>query len=176
MPREKCPVLSGQEWTHPPVRGARDDNAGTVGKSPTEREIMSTQSSTHPSSQHLDAPVAQRTGVLRRGLILAIVLAALDVVTGILAVFGSFFAPPEVGILIIALGVATLVVVPYAWNGRRSPALIAIVVRLLSAATALPAFFVPDVPAAGIVAAAVGILISVLCAYLIASGLRRERV
>jgi len=136
---------------------------------------MSTQSSTQRSTQHLDSPVAQRTRVLRRGLILAIVLAALDVVTGILAVFGSFFAPPEVGIVIIALGVATLVVVPYAWNGRRTPALIAIVVRLLSAATGLPAFFVPDVPAAGIVAAAVGILISVLCAYLIASGLRRER-
>jgi len=138
---------------------------------------MSTQSSTGSSTQSspppLHAPVTQRIRVLRRGLILAIILAALDVVTGILAVFGSFFAPPEVGILIIALGVLTLVVVPYAWNGRRTPALIAIVVRLLSAATGLPAFFVPDVPAAGVVAAAAGILISVLCAYLIASGLRR---
>jgi len=123
----------------------------------------------------VDTPTRQRNGALHGGLVLAAVLAALDVITGILSFAGSFFAPPEIGAAMIVVGVATLVLVPYAWNGRRTPALVAVALRLLSSAAGLPAFFVPDVPTGGIVAAAVGILAAVLCAWLVALGLRKSR-
>lgn len=128
------------------------------------------------SALPLDTPVHRRIGILRSGLVLAGVLAALDIVTGVMALFGGFFAPPEIGIVMIVLGVATLALVPLSWSGRRrSPAWIAVTLRLLSSAAGLPAFFVAGAPTSGILLAAVGILLAVLCAVLVAYGFGGNR-
>ena len=121
------------------------------------------------------SPPRNRVGLLRVGLGLAAVLGVLDVVTGVQAVSGEFFAPPAVGIGMIVLGLLTVAMVPMAWNGRRWPAWVAVAARVLSAMTALPAFFVPDVPAAGVVAASAGILVTGVVALLIALGLAGRR-
>ncbi|MEW1979773.1 hypothetical protein AB0333_02430 [Citricoccus sp. NPDC079358] len=112
-----------------------------------------------------------RIGVLRSGLVLASVLGALDIATGVMALFGGFFAPPEVGIVMIVLGVATVALMPFSWSGgHRWPAWTAVALRLLSSTAGLPAFFVVGAPVAGVVLAAVGILLAVLCAALVAYG------
>lgn len=122
------------------------------------------------STLSIGAPL-RRIGILRGGLVLACVLAALDIATGVMALFGGFFAPPEVGIVMIVLGVATLVLVPLSWSGRhRWPAWTSVALRLLSSAAGLPAFFVAGAPTAGIVLASVGVLLAVLCAILVAYG------
>lgn len=124
----------------------------------------------------LQASEHRRVSILHGGLVLTGALAAVDIVAGVLALFGGFFAPPEIGIVMIALGVATLVLAPFSWNGRRrSPAWIAVALRLLSSAAGVPAFFVAGAPAAGIISAAAGILLAVLCAVLVASGLGGSR-
>lgn len=120
-------------------------------------------------------PTRGRTVVLRIGLGLAAVIGALDVITGVQSIAGSFFAPPVIGIVMVGLGVLTLVMVPMAWGGRRRPAWAAVAARVLSAATALPAFFAPDVPAAGVVAASAGILLAAAVAGLVAFGLAGRR-
>ena len=116
-------------------------------------------------------PHRGRTRSLRAGLILAALLGVGDVVTGVQAVTGEFFAPPEVGIGMIVLGVITVALVPVAWTGRRWAAWVAVAARVLSAMTALPAFFVPDVPAAGVIAASAGLLLTATVAVLVAFGL-----
>lgn len=121
------------------------------------------------------APPRGRMMLLRVGLGLAAVLGVLDVITGVQALAGAFFAPPEVGIAMIVLGTITLAAVPIAWTGRRWPAWVAVAARVLSAMTALPAFFVPDVPAAGVVAASIGILLTAAVALLVAFGLAGRR-
>ncbi|CAN5590547.1 hypothetical protein [Microbacterium sp.] len=118
----------------------------------------------------------EHRGVLRAGLSLAALLALGDVVAGVAAVFGGFFAPPEVGAAMIVLGIGTLVLVPFSWaGGRRWPAWTAVALRLLSSATGLPAFFIPDAPASAIVVAAAGILLAVAVAVLVALGFAERR-
>ncbi len=123
----------------------------------------------------VQAPPRGRTMLLRTGLGLAAALGVLDVITGVQAVAGVFFAPPEMGIAMIALGLITVVLVPMAWTGRRWPARAAVAARVLSAMTALPSFFVPGVPAAGTVAASVGILLAAAVALLVAFGMAGSR-
>lgn len=139
---------------------------------------MTTSSGTTPATGAAStgtAPPRHRVRLLRVGLVLAGLLGVGDVITGVQAVAGAFFAPPAVGIGMIVLGVLTVALVPVAWNGRRWPAWVAVAARVLSAVTALPAFFVPDVPAAGVIAASVGLLLSATVAVLVAFGLAGRR-
>jgi hypothetical protein len=118
----------------------------------------------------------EHRGVLRAGLTLAALLGLGDLVAGIAAVSGGFFAPPEVGAAMIVLGIGTLALVPFSWAAsRRWPAWTAVALRLLSSATGLPAFFIPDVPAPAIVVAAAGILLAVAVAVLVALGFSERR-
>jgi hypothetical protein len=84
--------------------------------------------------------------------------------------------PLPVGIADTILGVLTLVGVYYAWRGRRGGVTTVIVTRLLSAVSAVPAFFADGVPAGAMVAAGVGIAITLLAVALIAPQLRRAPV
>ena len=83
--------------------------------------------------------------------------------------------PYWVAALGAALGVASLYFVVRLWRGADSglPALIGL--RVLSALTAVPAFFVSDVPAAAVVAAAAIVVLTVL-AVLLARPVHHTRV
>lgn len=122
------------------------------------------------------APPTRRIALLRSGLVLATLLALADLVTGLMALFGAFFAPPEIGAVMVALGAVTVALVPVAWSSRRGWAAWTIVAaRLLSASTGLPAFFVPGVPAAAITTAAIGVILAVAVAVLVAFGVGSRR-
>ena len=88
--------------------------------------------------------VSTRTRV---GLVLAAVLALADVVSVFFPTPDGAVGPPfEILLLAGALGVATLVAVALAWRtGRRAALWVVAGTRVLSALTALPAFFV-EVP------------------------------
>lgn len=110
----------------------------------------------------------------RVGLVIAAILAASDLVGGVMSliVTGEQSLPLPVAVFVLAAGAATLVLLPIAWRGVR-PAIIAlIVIRLLSALTAVPAFLVPGVPAGMVVLASVGILVTVAAAALVVLGMR----
>ncbi|CAN5314216.1 hypothetical protein BH10ACT7_BH10ACT7_14110 [soil metagenome] len=109
----------------------------------------------------------------RIGLVIAGLLAVGDIVTGIQAFSGAEQALPlPVGVFVLVAGVTTLVLLPFAWIGRRWAVIVLVVVRGLSALTALPAFFVPGVPSFAIIAAAVGILVTAVAIVLVLVGLK----
>lgn len=115
-----------------------------------------------------------RAAALRTGLVLAGVLGVLDIGAGVVQFSGAGLFPAAIAILIIALGIATVVLVPFAWRGRRAAAWTVAVLRLVSAMTGLPAFFVPGVPLPAIIAASTGIVLAVAVAVLIAVGQERR--
>ena len=66
-----------------------------------------------------------------------------------------------------------LVLVALAWRGRPGPRSRLVVVRLLSALTAVPAFLVPGVPAVPMVLAGIAITVTLVGVVLVFAGLRR---
>lgn len=77
--------------------------------------------------------------------------------------------PLEVLVFAAVMGAVTVLACALAWAGRwRTPAVrIAAVSRILSAITALPAFFVPDVPAGLVAVAGGGVLVTVVAVVLL---------
>ena len=119
----------------------------------------------------MSSPVTTRTRV---GLVLAVVLGLADVVS-------AFFPTPEgevgppLAIVILGgvIGLATLAAVAVAWrSGRRGALRIVAGTRVLSAITALPAFFV-DVPAWLKLVVAVLVVLTVVCVVLVLSPARQ---
>jgi hypothetical protein len=101
------------------------------------------------------------------GLVIAVLLAIGDIVSAFRPTPDGEEGPPYAILLVSAfLGVITLAAVVPAWRGNRSAARIAVGARILSALTSLPAFFV-DIPAGLLVAVAVSIVLTVVCAVLI---------
>jgi hypothetical protein len=103
------------------------------------------------------------------------------VVLGLLSV-GDLAAPlltdgqtPPMSIALIGagLGLVSLILIVLAWRGRVAAAVGAVVVRLLSALTAVPAFLIDDVPTLPKVLAGVAIVLAVTGSALVLSGLRR---
>ncbi|MGQ7295724.1 hypothetical protein [Quadrisphaera sp. KR29] len=135
---------------------------------------------THPATSSGAPPVTRASrprplGALNHvGLALAGLLALVDL-GGVLLVeppSGSSAQngpPAEVLWFAFAMGVVTLVGVALAWAGRwRTPApRVAAVARILSALTAVPAFFVGGVPAALVVWGAVTVLLTVAAVVLV---------
>ncbi|WP_020392306.1 hypothetical protein [Kribbella catacumbae] len=70
--------------------------------------------------------------------------------------------PMEVALIGSALGLASLVLVGFAWRGARRAVVPLIVLRVLSALSAVPAFFAGDVPAAAVIAAALAVGLTAL--------------
>jgi hypothetical protein len=68
--------------------------------------------------------------------------------------------PMSIALIGSVLGLISLVLVVLAWRGERRAVVPLIVLRVLSGASALPAFFVSDVPAAALVAAGVMIALT----------------
>jgi hypothetical protein len=83
--------------------------------------------------------------------------------------------PMSIAIVGSALGVASLVCVVLAWRGSNRAVLPLAVLRLLSALTAVPAFFVSDVPPAIRGLAAVLVILTLVGVALVV-GARARRV
>jgi hypothetical protein len=104
------------------------------------------------------------------GLVLAGLLGLADIAT--LPFSDGKHPPIPIAVAGAVIGLITLVGVALGWRGSRGGIVTVIVTRLLSALTAVPAFFADGVPAPAIVAAAVGIAIALACVALVASALR----
>jgi hypothetical protein len=133
---------------------------------------MSNSSAGSPSSG-----AATRRLPLRIGLVLATLLAVLGIVPVIAIGFdGSEWDPIILAFLILVIVVAlgTLILLPFAWRGRRGAAVGVIVLQALSVIPALPAFFLPadETPEGGVALAVGGILAAVVAIVLIAVGAR----
>jgi hypothetical protein len=110
----------------------------------------------------------------RTGLVILGVLSLLDV-AGPLMTDGDH-PPMFIALIGSVIGVLSLVCVYYAWQGVRRAVLPLIVLRLLSAASAAPAFFVDDVPTAIRVLAAVLVLVTVAGVAMVTGSRQREAV
>ena len=119
----------------------------------------------------MSSPLTTRTRV---GLVLAVVLGLADVVATFFPTPDGEIGPPlAIVILGGVIGLATLAAVAVAWrSGRRGALRIVAGTRVLSAITALPAFFV-DVPAWVKLVVAVGVVLTVVCVVLVLAPARR---
>jgi hypothetical protein len=117
------------------------------------------------------SPVTTRTRV---GLVIAALLALGDVVSAFFPTPEGEIGPPLPIVLLGGLlGIATLAAVVVAWRaGRRGALRIVAGTRVLSAITALPAFFV-DIPASVKLLVAVVVVLTVVCVVLVLSPARR---
>ena len=81
--------------------------------------------------------------------------------------------PMSIALIGSAIGAASLVLLALAWRGRAAAAIGLVGVRVLSALTAVPAFFFEDVPAVPMVLAGIAISLTVIGTVLVLSGIRR---
>jgi len=109
------------------------------------------------------------------GLVIAGLLALGDIATPFT---GDGEHPPlAIGLIDLVLGLITVVGIVLAWRGASRGGVIAVIVtRLLSAVTAVPAFFVDGVPGPIRVVAAVAVAVALLSVGLVATRLRRPAV
>jgi hypothetical protein len=98
--------------------------------------------------------------MFRTGLVLLGLLSVGDL-AGPLLTDGEH-PPMSIALIGAALGLASLVLVVMAWRGARRAAVPLIVLRVLSALSAVPAFFAGDVPAAAVAAAAIIVVLTVI--------------
>jgi hypothetical protein len=123
----------------------------------------------------LAGPPAPLTTRVKVGLVLAGLLALSDVLGSLLVPVDRAQVAPPLGVIVLAgiLGAVTLVFVVIAWL-RRSRGAIRIVAgtRILSAVTALPAFFAGP-PAPFVIAAAVLVTVTAIAVALMLSPARR---
>ena len=110
----------------------------------------------------------------RTGLVILGVLSLLDV-AGPLMTDGEN-PPMSVALIGTALGLLSLVCIYLAWRGSARAVLPLVALRLLSALTALPAFFVADVPAAIQALAALIVLLTVVAVALVIGSRGRQPV
>ena len=122
----------------------------------------------------MSSPLTTRTRV---GLVLAVVLGLADVVSTFFPTPDGEVGPPlAIVILGGVIGLATLAAVAVAWrSGRRGALRIVAGTRVLSAITALPAFFV-DVPPWLKLVVAVLVVLTVVCVVLVLSPARQPAV
>lgn len=108
----------------------------------------------------------------RAGLI---VLGALSVLDLLGPLFTDGEHPPmAVALVGSVIGVASLALVVSAWRGAARAVIPLVVLRLLSALSAAPAFFASGVPGPAIVAAAAAIILTVVGVVFVLSGARRQ--
>ena len=81
--------------------------------------------------------------------------------------------PMFIALIGSALGLLSLVLVVLAWRGRVAAAIGLVVLRLLSALTAVPAFLEPGVPMVPMVLAGIAIVVTLVGVCCVLAGLRR---
>ncbi|TCK22612.1 hypothetical protein [Pseudonocardia endophytica] len=111
------------------------------------------------------------SAAVRTGLVLLGLLSLVDVV-GVFTTDGTN-PPMSIAVLGTVLGLISLVLIWWAWRGERWPTVALVVVRLVSAATAVPAFFVGDVPGGVVVFAGALVLLTLVGCGLVLPALRR---
>jgi hypothetical protein len=110
------------------------------------------------------------TVALRIGLVIAALLGIGDIVNTVTQFSDNPGDPFAYASAVFAL--VTLIAIPFAWRRSSAAGWTVAISRVLSSMLGLPAFFVPEVPAPFVVAAAVGIVLAVLSAVLILVGKR----
>ena len=113
---------------------------------------------------------APKRRLLLTGLIVAAAVAAIELVCSLTGLADSDGVGLIIALATVLLALATLVLVPMARRGRRGPALAVAGTRVVASLFGLPAFFIPGVPAVGVIAAASGIVIAVGVAICVVSG------
>lgn len=96
----------------------------------------------------------------RAGLVVLGLLSLADLVGPLLT--DGEHPPMSVALIGSALGLVSLVLVVFAWRGARRAVVPLIVLRALLALSAVPAFFVGDVPAAALAAAGLVVALTAL--------------
>jgi hypothetical protein len=96
----------------------------------------------------------------RFGLVLLGLLAVADLFTPLMT--DGEHPPMEIAIGAAVVGLISLVLVGFAWQGKRWALAPLITLRIASALLAVPAFFASDVPAPAVAAAGVGVAATVL--------------
>jgi hypothetical protein len=107
----------------------------------------------------------------RAGLVLLGVISIGDLVAPLLT--DGHTPPMSIALIGSALGLLSIVLVVFAWRGHTAAAIGLVVLRLLSALTAVPAFFEPGVPAIPMVLAGIAITVTLVGVVLVFTGLRR---
>ncbi|WP_127843563.1 hypothetical protein [Acidipropionibacterium jensenii] len=115
-----------------------------------------TVSTSHPS------------GMLRSGTVLALALAALDIV-GMLIV-GLATPPVLVVVLTIVFAGGTLIGCGWSWRGLGRGTWLVVVTRLLATLMAIPLFFIPDAPSNAVPMAAVGAALTAVAIVMLLVG------
>jgi len=107
----------------------------------------------------------------RAGLVLLGVLSIGDLAAPLLT--DGQTPPLSIALIGAGLGLVTLVQIGFAWRGRVAAAVGAVVIRVLSALTAVPAFVFDGVPTVPKVLAGIAITLTVVGSVLVLAGLRR---
>jgi hypothetical protein len=115
--------------------------------------------------------VQEMKSIYRVGLGILGVLSLADV-AGPLLTDGQH-PPMSVALVGAGIGVVSLVLLVFAFRGRTAAAVGLVVARVISAVTAVPAFFVSGVPAVAMIVASVFIGLTVLGIVCLLAGLRR---
>ena len=124
---------------------------------------------------------ARRPIVLRIGLVLAIVLSLGGAIPAVFEI-GFDGTGWDVVVVLVAIVsplilVATIVLVPFAWRGRRAPSLVIIALQLAAILPALPPYLhAPgQLPPEAAISATIGIALNIISAALIALGMQPRR-
>ena len=107
----------------------------------------------------------------RAGLVLLGILSVGDLAAPLLT--DGQTPPLFIALIGAGLGLLTLVLIVFAWRGRGAAAVGAVVLRILSALTAVPAFLFDGVPTVPKVLAGIAITLTVVGSVLVLAGLRR---
>jgi hypothetical protein len=111
------------------------------------------------------------SAAFRAGLVILGVLSLGDLAAPLLT--DGETPPMFIALIGSALGAISLVLLVLAWRGRTAAAIGLVVVRVLSALTAVPAFTVTGVPLVPMILAGAAITLTVVGASLVLAGLRR---
>jgi hypothetical protein len=111
------------------------------------------------------------TVLFRLGLIVLAMLSAADLAAPLLT--DGETPPLEIALIGCALGAISVVLIIFAWRGSRAAAIGLVVVRVLSALTAVPAFLIPGIPPLPMFLAGAAITLTVTGSGLVLAGLRR---
>lgn len=109
--------------------------------------------------------------VYRAGLVVLGVFALGDLAAPLLT--DGETPPMFIALIGSGLGLLSLILIAFAWRGRVAAAIGVVVLRLLSALTAVPAFLVNGVPTGAKVLAGLAIALAVVGSVLVLAGLRR---
>lgn len=124
---------------------------------------------------------ARRPAALHAGLILAVLLLVGGTIPALLDIGFDGTAWDVVVVLVAivspAILVATIVLLPFAWNGRRTPSITVVALQLVAVLPALPPYLhAPgELPPEAGIAATIGIALNLVAAALILVGMQSRR-